>query len=68
MGFDSPLFGAGFLVVRPAGRTHSEVEVLYTPGKGKSSNRGRTTIKLLRAEAEIVGSPLSHLPNSARTA
>jgi hypothetical protein len=23
------------LVVRPAGRTYLEVEVLYTPGKGK---------------------------------
>lgn len=27
---------AGFHVVRPAGRTHLEVEVLYSPGKGKS--------------------------------
>jgi len=25
----------GFLLVRPAGRTYLEVEVLYTPGKGK---------------------------------
>ncbi len=25
----------GFFVVRPAGRTHLEVKVLYTPGKGK---------------------------------
>jgi hypothetical protein len=24
-----------FLLVRPAGRTHLEVKVLYTPGKGK---------------------------------
>jgi len=24
-----------FGVVRPAGRTHLEVQVLYTPGKGK---------------------------------
>jgi hypothetical protein len=24
-----------FALVRPAGRTHSEVKVLYTPGKGK---------------------------------
>ncbi|PYE11925.1 hypothetical protein C7410_1741, partial [Paraburkholderia silvatlantica] len=24
-----------FFFVRPAGRTHSEVKVLYTPGKGK---------------------------------
>jgi hypothetical protein len=27
---------AGFLFVRPVGRTHLEVEVLYSPGKGKS--------------------------------
>jgi hypothetical protein len=26
---------AGFLFVRPAGRTHWEVQVLYTPDKGK---------------------------------
>ena len=26
---------AGFFVVRPAGRIYLEVEVLYTPGKGK---------------------------------
>ena len=26
---------AGFLMVRPAGRIYLEVEVLYTPGKGK---------------------------------
>ena len=25
-----------FAVVRPAGRTHLEVKVLYSPGKGKS--------------------------------
>jgi hypothetical protein len=25
-----------FFIVRPAGRTHMEVEVLYSPGKGKS--------------------------------
>lgn len=31
----SRLFGVGFFFVRPAGRTHSEVKVLYTPGKGK---------------------------------
>jgi hypothetical protein len=24
-----------FVLVRPAGRTHLEVKVLYTPGKGK---------------------------------
>ena len=24
-----------FFLVRPAGRTHLEVKVLYTPGKGK---------------------------------
>jgi hypothetical protein len=30
----SPL-PAGFFLVRPAGRTHLEVKVLYTPGKGK---------------------------------
>jgi hypothetical protein len=26
----------GFFMVRPAGRTHLEVKVLYSPGKGKS--------------------------------
>ena len=26
---------AAFFLVRPAGRTHLEVKVLYTPGKGK---------------------------------
>ena len=26
----------GFHLVRPAGRTHLEVKVLYSPGKGKS--------------------------------
>jgi hypothetical protein len=26
----------GFFIVRPAGRTYSEVQVLYSPGKGKS--------------------------------
>jgi hypothetical protein len=30
-----PSCGAPFLLVRPAGRTHLEVKVLYTPGKGK---------------------------------
>jgi hypothetical protein len=25
-----------FYMVRPAGRTHLEVQVLYSPGKGKS--------------------------------
>jgi hypothetical protein len=28
---NGPLVGAHFYLVRPAGRTHSEVEVLYTP-------------------------------------
>jgi hypothetical protein len=28
-------FELPFFYVRPAGRTHLEVEVLYTPGKGK---------------------------------
>jgi hypothetical protein len=27
--------GRVFYLVRPAGRTHLEVKVLYTPGKGK---------------------------------
>jgi hypothetical protein len=31
----SPL-PAGFFLVRPAGRTHLEVKVLYWPGKGNS--------------------------------
>ncbi len=31
---DSP--ESGFFLVRPAGRTHLEVQVLYSPGKGKS--------------------------------
>jgi len=31
---DEPPHGAAFLLVRPAGRTHSEVKVLYQPGKG----------------------------------
>jgi hypothetical protein len=30
------LLALGFEMVRPAGRTHLEVEVLYSPGKGKS--------------------------------
>jgi len=30
-----PELRAAFLLVRPAGRTHLEVKVLYTPGKGK---------------------------------
>ena len=28
--------GSLFCLVRPAGRTHLEVEVLYSPDKGKS--------------------------------
>jgi len=31
----NPSIEAGFFMVRPAGRTHLEVKVLYTPGKGK---------------------------------
>jgi hypothetical protein len=30
-----PGLAPGFVLVRPAGRTYLEVEVLYTPGKGK---------------------------------
>jgi hypothetical protein len=29
-----PVYGGLFFLVRPAGRTHLEVEVLYGPGKG----------------------------------
>ena len=32
---DTAFYGGVFLV-RPAGRTHLEVQVLYSPGKGKS--------------------------------
>jgi hypothetical protein len=36
-GLEVPGLLAGpFLLVRPAGRTYLEVEVLYSPGKGKS--------------------------------
>jgi hypothetical protein len=29
-----PVLATGFFFVRPAGRTHSEVQVLYQPDKG----------------------------------
>ena len=32
--------GAGFFLVRPAGSTHLEVKVLYSPAKGQSEPNG----------------------------
>jgi hypothetical protein len=37
----TPAHVLGFFLVRPAGRTYLEVQVLYSPGRGEELARGK---------------------------